>query len=168
MHFQEQTLMSLRFILSLSLVTVGFLAGCSKQQNPSSDSELGGTQSLAMAIGGGARIEKPFQQQLSGAECYSGAGSSAGNVGFGFPSRSNRVLAFSIGSLRDGLSPGQENNRAYDGAGSYPSVGIALKSPQGKILAGFGTITVNPDLQSGSFAFNDGSASGTWDCGHRL
>jgi hypothetical protein len=160
--------MSLRFLVSLLAVTVIFLASCNKQPNPSSDGVLGGVQSLSTAIGGGAQIAKPFQQQLTGAECYSGAGSSAGNVGFGFPSRSNRVLAFTIGSLRDGLSPGQEKNKAYDGAGSYPNVGIALKSPQGKIFAGFGTIIVNPDLQSGSFAFDDGSAAGTWNCGHRL
>jgi len=150
------------------VIFVVLLAGCSKGKKPSSDSVLGSAQSVATAIGGGARIEKPFQQQLSGAECYSGAGKSLGNVGFGFPSRSNRVLAFSLGPLKDGFSPGQENNKAYGGAGSYPNVGIALKSPQGKIFAGFGTITVNPDLQTGSFAFDDGSASGTWDCGHKL
>jgi hypothetical protein len=155
------------FLMIAAWVIVS-LTGCSKQQNPSSGSILGETQSLATAIGGGARIEKPFQQQLTGAECYSGAGKSAGNVGFGFPSRTDRVLAFSIGPLKDGLSPGQENNKAYVGAGSYPNVGIALKSPQGKIFAGFGTITVNSDVQTGSFAFDDGSAAGTWDCGHKL
>lgn len=154
---------------ALFLVTVTFLAGCNKQENPSSDSVLGSTQSLATTMGGGARIEKPFQQQLTGAECYGATtGQYAGDVAFGFPSRSNRVLAFTIGPLKDNLSPGQENNKPYSGAGSYPNVGIAIKSPQGKPLAGFGTITVNADQQSGSFTFNDGSAAGTWDCGHRL
>ena len=156
-------------IISFCVVTLIFLAGCDKQQNPSSDSVLGSVQSATTAMAGGARIEKPFQQQLSGAECYGGGGGKyAGDVGFGFPSRSNRVLAFTIGPLSDRLSPGQENNRPYDGAGTYPNIGIALQSPNGKSIAGFGTITVNPDLQSGSFAFNDGSASGTWDCGRRL
>src|SRR6516165_2976824 len=112
-----------RLVLSVVffVLTAVFLGSCNKQQNPSSDSVLGSTQSLATAIGGGAHIEKPFQQQLSGAECYSGAGKSAGNVGFGFPSRSNRILAFSIGPLKDSLSPGQENNKAYVGAGTYPN-----------------------------------------------
>jgi hypothetical protein len=156
------------FTLNVILIVL-FLAGCNKQQNPSSDSVLGSVNSATTAMAGGARIEKPFQQQLSGAECYSGGGGKyAGNVGFGFPSRSNRILAFTIGPLSDRLSPGQENNRPYDGAGTYPNVGIALQSPNGKSVAGFGTITVNPDLQSGSFAFNDGSATGTWDCGRRL
>jgi len=154
--------------IAFGLATLIMLAACNKQENPSSESVLGSAQSVATAIGGGARIEKPFQQQLTGAECYSGAGKSAGNVGFGFPNRSNRVLAFTLGPLRDSLSPGQENNKPYDGAGAYPNIGIMLKAPQGKPMVGFGTITVNPDLQSGSFAFNDGSASGTWDCGHKL
>ena len=154
--------------LGLFLTVVVLFAGCSKQQNPSSDGLPVSTQSLGTTAGGGAIIEKPFQQKLAGAECYRGAGKSAGNAGFGFPSRSDRVLAFSLGPLKDGLSPGQENNKAYAGAGTYSNVGISLKSPQGKILAGFGTITVNPDQQTGSFAFADGSARGTWDCGHRL
>jgi hypothetical protein len=159
-----------RFTLSLVLVVIAvFLAGCNKQQNPSSESVLGSVQSATTGMAGGARIEKPFQQQLTGAECYGGGGGKyAGNVGFGFPSRSNRVLAFTIGPLSDRLSPGQENNKPYEGAGTYANVGIALKSPNGKPIAGFGTITVNPDLQSGSFTLNDGSATGTWDCGHRL
>ncbi len=155
--------------LIIVISVVIFLAGCSKQQNPSSDSVLGSVQSLSTAIAGGARIEKPFQQQLSGAECYGGGGGKyAGDVAFGFPSRANRILAFTIGPLSDGFSPGQENNKPYAGAGAYTNVGITIKSPQGKALTGFGTITVNPDQQSGSFAFNDGSAAGSWDCGHRL
>jgi len=153
----------------LSVVIVVFLAGCNKQQNPSSDSALGSVQSATTAMAGGARIEKPFQQQLSGAECYSGgSGKYAGNVALGFPNRSDRVLAFTIGPLRDGYSPGQEKNKPYDGAGTYPNIGIALMPSTGKPIVGFGTITVNPDLQSGSFALNDGSATGTWNCGHRL
>ena len=154
--------------IAFGLATLVVLAGCNKAQSPSDQSVLGSVQSAAEAMAGGVHIEKPFQQQLAGAECYSGGGNSAGNVGFGFPSRSNRVLAFTIGPLRDSLSPGQENNKPYEGAGAYPNIGIVLKSPQGKPLAGFGTITVNPDRQSGSFSFKDGSASGTWDCGHRL
>src|SRR5690348_13135979 len=67
---------------------------------------------------GGARIDKPFKRQVTGAQCYGGAGKYAGLVGFGFPDRSTRALAFTIGPLRDGLSPGQENNKPYSGPGS--------------------------------------------------
>jgi len=154
--------------IAFGLATLIVLAGCNQAQSPSDQSAPGSGQSTAGAAAGGIHIEKPFQQQLAGAECYSGGGKSAGNVGFGFPSRSKRVLAFTLGPLRDNLSPGQENNKPYDGAGAYPNIGIALKSPDGKPIVGFGTITVNPDLQSGSFVFKDGGASGTWDCGHKL
>ncbi len=110
------------------LAALILLIGCNKAQSPSDQSVLGGVQSLATAMAGGARIEKPFQQQLSGAECYGGGGGKyAGDVAFGFPSRANRILAFTIGPLSDGFSPGQENNKPYAGAGAYPNVGITLR-----------------------------------------
>jgi hypothetical protein len=116
----------------------------------------------------GARIDKPFKRQVNGAECYSGAGKYAGLVAFGFPNRATRALAFSIGPLKDGLSPGQENNKPYSGPGDYPRIGITGKSEDGKTFVGFGTVTVNPDEQSGTFKLDNSSASGTWDCGHKL
>src|SRR5260370_20773846 len=131
--------------IAVGLAVLILLMGCNKAQSPSDESVLGSVQSATPAMAGGARIEKPFQQQLSGAECYSGGGGKyAGNAGFGFPIRSNRVLAFTIGPLSDRLSPGQENNRPYDGAGTYTNIGIALQSPNGKSIAGSGTITLNP------------------------
>ena len=117
---------------------------------------------------GGARIDKPFKRQVNGAECYSGAGKYAGLVAFGFPNRATRALAFSIGPLKDALSPGQENNKPYSGPGEYKNVGIAGKSEDGKSFVGFGIITVDADEQSGTFRLDNGSASGTWDCGHKL
>ncbi len=121
------------------------------------------------ASGAGARIDKPFTLQVSGADCYSGSGKNAGNVAFGFPSRSpDAALRFTLGPLRDGLSPGQENNKAYNGLGDYTNVGIAVKSAGQKPFVGFGIVTVNTDEQSGTFRLPDGSASGAWDCGHKL
>ena len=117
---------------------------------------------------GGARIDKPFKRQVNGAECYSGAGKYAGLVAFGFPNRATRALAFSLGPLKDALSPGQENNKPYSGPGEYKNIGIAGKSEDGKTFVGFGTITVNSDEQSGTFRLDNASASGTWDCGHKL
>lgn len=116
----------------------------------------------------GARIDKPFKTQVNGAECYSGAGKYAGVVAFGFPNRATRALAFTIGPLKDALSPGQENNKPYSGPGDYQKIGISGKSQDGKTFVGFGTVTVNPDEQSGTFKLDNGSASGTWDCGHKL
>src|SRR5260370_40800606 len=115
--------------IALGLAVLILLMGCNKAQSPSDESVLGSVQSATTAMAGGAHIEKPFQQQLSGPECYSGGGGKyAGNVGVGVPSRSNLVLAFTIGPLSDRLSPGQENNRPYDGAGPDPHIGIPLPS----------------------------------------
>ncbi len=117
----------------------------------------------------GAHIDKPFTLQVNGADCYSGVGKNAGDVAFGFPNRGpDAALKFTLGPLGDGLSPGQENNKAYSGPGDYSNVGIAGKSAGQKPFLGYGVITVNADEQSGTFRLPDGSASGTWDCGHKL
>lgn len=106
---------------------------------------------------------------MSGADCYSGSGKNAGDVAFGFPNRGpDAALRFTIGPLRDGLSPGQENNKAFSGPGDYSNVGIAGRTPVQKPFVGYGTITVNADEESGSFRLADGTASGTWNCGHKL
>lgn len=126
---------------------------------------FGFEKSVAQA---GARIDKPFKRQVDGAQCYAGAGKYAGVVGFGFPDRASRALAFTIGPLKDALSPGQENNKPYSGPGEYKNIGIAGKAEDGKTFVGFGTVAVNPDEQSGTFKLDNGSASGTWDCGHKL
>jgi hypothetical protein len=90
-------------------------------------------------------------------------------VAFGFPNRGpDAALRFTIGPLRDGLSPGQENNKAFTGPGDYPNVGIVGKAPGQKPFVGYGIVTVNADGESGSFQMPDGSASGTWNCGHKL
>ena len=119
-------------------------------------------------VRGGARIDKPFKRQVGGAECYAGAGKYAGLIAFGFPDRSTRALAFTIGPLKDALSPGQENNKPYSGPENYNNIGISGKSQDGKTFVGFGTITVNADEQTGTFKLDNDSASGTWDCGHKL
>jgi hypothetical protein len=120
---------------------------------------------------GGARVDKPFKRQVTGAQCYQcygGAGKYAGLVAFGFPDRSTRALAFTIGPLKDALSPGQENNKPYSGPGDYSNIGISGKSQDGKTFVGFGTVTVSADEQTGTFKLDNGTASGTWDCGHKL
>jgi hypothetical protein len=118
--------------------------------------------------GGGARIDSPFRRQVSGAQCYSGTGKNAGDVAFGFPQRGpTAALTFTIGPLRDGASPGQENNQAYGGPGDYKNIGIFLQPENGKGVFGRGSIHVNADEQTGTFKLPDG-ASGVWDCGQKL
>lgn len=122
-----------------------------------------------LSTSGGAHLVKPAPTQINGAECYSGAGKYAGDVAFGFPVRGmNAGLSFTIGPLRDGMSPGQENNRPYSGPGKYTKIGINGKAANGKRFFGYGAVTVNADEQTGSFQLDNGSASGTWDCGHKL
>src|SRR5262249_22301823 len=81
---------------------------------------------------GGARIDKPFRRKVTGSQCYGGAGKYAGLVAFGFPDRTTRALAFTLGPLRDGFSLGQENNKPYSGPGNYTNIGISGKSEDGK------------------------------------
>lgn len=118
---------------------------------------------------GGARVDVPFKRQIAGAQCYVGSGANAGDAAFGFPARGpSQALAFTIGPLKN--SPGQENNKPYNGPGTYNNIGFMAKSESGKTIFGYGTIVVNADQQTGTFAFksNAGNASGTWDCGHPL
>jgi hypothetical protein len=136
-----------------------------------SDSRPAGASGGASAAtaSAGAHIEKPFVLQVSGAECYSGRDNNSGDVAFGFPNRvADTGLQFTIGPLRDGLSPGQENNRPYSGPGDYANVGIVIKKAGQKPVLGYGVITVGADEQTGTFRLPQGSASGSWDCGHKL
>jgi hypothetical protein len=151
--------------IALFLIGASLIVSC----NQPSAVPSGASGSPATAAAAGARIDKPFALTVTGAECYSGSGKNAGDVAFGFPTRSpEAALRFTIGPLRDGLSPGQENNKAYSGAGTYANVGIAGKAPGQKAFIGYGVITVNADEASGSFSLADGSAAGTWNCGHKL
>lgn len=119
------------------------------------------------ASGGSAHITKPFDRVINGSQCYAGTGVNKGDAAFGFPSRdlTTATLAFTLGPLNDGLSPGQEHNAPYTGVGSYDNIGIVVRPLKGSPIAGFGVVTVNSDLRTGSFRMNDGSAEGTWDCG---
>jgi hypothetical protein len=149
----------------LFLSACGLIVSC----NQPNVSPAGSSSPPAASSPAGARIDKPFTLAVSGADCYSGTGKNAGDVAFGFPNRgADAALRFTIGPLRDGLSPGQENNKAYSGPGDYPNVGIAGKAPGQKPFVGYGTIIVNANEESGSFRLADGSASGTWNCGHKL
>ena len=150
----------------LPLCVSGLLICCSR---PDSTTAAAGGAGAATAASAGARIEKPFLLEVSGADCYSGKGKNSGDVAFGFPNRTaDTGLQFTIGPLRDGLSPGQENNKPYSGPGDYANVGIAIKRAGQKPVLGYGTITVSADEQSGTFRLPQGSASGSWNCGHKL
>jgi hypothetical protein len=116
---------------------------------------------------GSAHITQPFDRTVAGAECFAGTGADKGKAAFGFPNRDvpTAALAFSLGPLTDGSSPGQENNKPYTGAGTYDNIGMVVRPESGAPLIGFGSVTVNGDLRTGAFQMTNPSASGTWDCG---
>ncbi|HEX9067556.1 MAG TPA: hypothetical protein VF807_02220, partial [Ktedonobacterales bacterium] len=128
------------------------LAGCdagpttAKVSTPTAKTS---TSSTGGAIGG-AQITQPFVRSVTGGQCFSGTGTNKGKAAFGFPTRdtSTAALSFSLGPLTDGLSPGQEHNKPYAGAGSYDNIGIVVRPESGSPLIGYGTVTVNSDLRS--------------------
>lgn len=157
----------------VALLLASMLAACGSPTSTGGNTS-GGNTSAPQAGGGqsastpgGAHITKPFDRTVTGAQCFAGTGANKGKAAFGFPDRdaSTAALSFSLGPLADGYSPGQENNKPYTGAGSYSNIGIVVRPENGQPVIGFGVVTVNSDLRTGAFQLNDGSASGTWDCG---
>lgn len=158
-------------------IMVGVMAGCggsggSSQGNGTNTPGTGTAGSPTAASGasggvGGAHITKPFDRTITGSQCYAGTGANKGKAAYGFPNRdlTSVALSFSLGPLTDGMSPGQEHNAPYTGAGNYDNIGIVVRPESGSPIIGYGVVTVNSDLKTGSFRLSDGGAEGTWDCG---
>jgi hypothetical protein len=110
-------------------------------------------------------IEKPKTRTTTGGACrIVGDGTLSGVWG---PS-SLPTLAFTVGpgsALADTL---HASKARYSGPGKYPNVIIAVylgKTALEDAYAGLGTVVLNSDGHTGSFALNNGSASGHFDCG---
>lgn len=122
---------------------------------------------LALPAPPTATIQKPKAQTVSGGVCrISGDGSTLGvNIG---PNAALPAVALTIGpgsAMADQL---HANKTKFSGAGKYDNEIIALylgKTALEDSNIGLGTVTVAADGKSGSFALNDGKASGTFDCG---
>jgi|GEM_PF-1140130 hypothetical protein len=107
----------------------------------------------------GATLQKPVAITVTGGSCESdGRGSVGANFG--------NALTFNIGPATVGM-PGM-NKEPYRGPGTYRKVIISGYPNKKVIFAGLGTVIVNPDRQSGTFATDDGRASGSWNCGAPL
>lgn len=115
----------------------------------------------------GANIDHPFQAHIAGAVCLAdGAASSPGLVRLGFPDLNRPSLIFALGP-----SPAvanQSRSPAYSGPGQYPHIAVTGDAPTSHHFTGLATIVVNADDQSGTFALDDGSATGTWRCSHPI
>jgi hypothetical protein len=113
-----------------------------------------------------ATIQKPKARTVTGGLCRLRAdGTLGGNFG---PNASLPTLAFTIGpgsAMADAL---HANKAKYAGPGTYTKEIIAVylgKTALEDSYIGLGTVVVSRDGKSGTFALDDHTASGTFDCG---
>jgi len=113
-----------------------------------------------------ATIQKPQQQSVSGGMCRLAPDGTLGvNVG---PNPALPVLALTIGPGSAMADLMHANKTKFAGPGKYADEIIAVylgKTALEDAYAGLGTVVVAADGKSGTFALNDGKASGTFDCG---
>jgi hypothetical protein len=131
------------------------------------------SQSQSHSAGkGGARIDKPFQAQITGAQCVYVPSSHPGFAGFLFPPDAPNPTSATLGfTLGPNPQVGQDaaHNPPYTGPGHYAHIILAGSTPDGKQSFGdFGTVIINADKQTGTFVTDDGTASGSFDCGFPL
>ena len=114
-----------------------------------------------------ATIQKPKAQTVTGGICrLTDDGSTLGvNIG---PNAKMPTLALTIGP-RSAMADALHANMAkFAGPGKYANEIVALylgKTALEDSYMGLGTVTIAADAKSGTFALNDGKASGTFDCG---
>jgi hypothetical protein len=121
----------------------------------------GGGTVLAASGGAGAKFDKPVSLTIDGGTCESDG---KGSIGANFGS----ALAFDMGPAVI-APPGLNMSRApYKGPGTYREVIISGYPAKGVVFLDLGTIVVNADRHSGTFATDDGKAAGSWDCGEPL
>lgn len=108
---------------------------------------------------GSAKLDKPIALAVTGGSCESDG---KGDVGANF----GNALAFNIGPATVGMP--DMSKAPYKGPGTYRKVIISGYPDKKTVFVGLGTVTVNADRQTGTFATDDGQASGSWDCGAPL
>jgi hypothetical protein len=110
-------------------------------------------------------IEKPKARTVTGGGCrILSDGTFSGTWG---PS-ALPTLAFTIGPGSTMAEQMHANKAKYAGPGRYPNEIVAVylgKTALEDSYMGLGTIVVAADGRSGTFALNNGTASGRFDCG---
>lgn len=113
-----------------------------------------------------ATITKPKARTVTGGICRVKAdGTFGGNFG---PNPSLPTLALTIGpgaAMADTL---HANKAKFAGPGRYANEIVAVylgKTALEDSYLGLGTVVIAADGKSGTFALNDNTASGTFDCG---
>lgn len=104
--------------------------------------------------------------ELDGGHCQLKADGTLGvNIG---PNASMPTLALTIGPDAFMSDEMHANKAKFTGPGKYANEIIALylgKTALQDSYIGLGTVTVARDNKSGTFALNDGKATGSFDCG---
>ncbi|HEY2906389.1 MAG TPA: hypothetical protein VGJ29_10870 [Vicinamibacterales bacterium] len=113
-----------------------------------------------------ASIRKPKAQTVTGGICRVKADGTLGvNIG---PNAAMPTLALTIGPGAVMAHELHANKAKFTGAGTYANEIVAVylgKTATEDSYLGLGTVTIAADAKSGTFALNDGKASGSFDCG---
>ena len=128
---------------------------------------------LALILAAGAAgaqptliVQKPRAVNAAGGICrIKDDGTLGVNIG---PNSAMPTLALTIGPGAFMADQMHANKAKFTGAGKYENELIALylgKTALEDSYMGLGTVTIAADGKSGSFALNDGKASGSFDCG---
>jgi len=115
-----------------------------------------------------ATIVKPRARTVSGGRCLNDQHGTLGGV---FGPSALPPLAFTIGPRSAMAEQMHASTAPFTGPGKYHNVIVAVylgKNALEDAYGGLGTVTVNADNRTGSFTLNDGTASGTWDCGVKV
>jgi len=111
-----------------------------------------------------AKFEKPTAQTVSGGQCRLDEKKTTLGAAFpGAPDAKKPYLTFSIGPATFMAQETHASMSPYHGPATYSDV--LMSGNDGSSFAGLGTVKINADAKSGTFALNDGTASGTFDCG---
>jgi hypothetical protein len=112
-----------------------------------------------------ANIERPKVLTVSSGHCLKREDGTFGAV---FGPDALPPLAFTIGPGSVMANQMHASKARFTGPGQYKDVIIMLylgKTATVDTYGGLGTVIVSTDGRSGTFALNDGTASGRWNCG---
>jgi len=110
-------------------------------------------------------VEKPKARTVDGGSCRI---LSDGTFSATFPPDALPTLGFSIGPKATMAAEMHANLAAFKGPGTYKDEILMVylgKTARDESYGGLGTVTINPDGHTGTFATKDGKASGHFDCG---
>lgn len=114
-----------------------------------------------------ATIQKPKPQTVTGGICRITEDGSTLGVNIG-PNPAMPALALTVGPRAAMADAMHANTAKFTGPGQYKNELMALylgKTALENSYLGLGTVTIAADGKSGTFALNDGTAAGTFDCG---